>query len=364
MTTLTVDLGSRSYPIFIAQGLMSSLAETLAQLEVHGQVGLVSTARIFDLYGGVVESALTIAGSQVTTALVPDGEPAKNLATVSTLDDTFLGAGLDRSSTLVALGGGVVGDLTGFVAATLFRGIPFVQIPTTLLAMVDASIGGKTGVNHRHGKNLIGAMHQPKAVIIDPNLVKSLPRGELTSSFAEILKAGAIADGSFFHHLAANIEAIIDLADMPLLEEAITKACRIKAQVVSTDELEGDQRRILNFGHTLGHALEAALGYGTLRHGEAVAMGMVGAGYLSTLITGFPPGELNLLTAAVERLDLPKLPPVDPQTVLTFLHRDKKVRHGVPHFVLLKSLGRPVVSSQVTDDQILAALDNLQQRFA
>lgn len=364
MTTITVDLGSRSYPIFIAQGLLSSLAETLAQLDVTGQVGLVSTAHIHDLYGGTVESALTGSGCQVTTALVPDGEPAKNLATVSKLYDTFLEAGLDRSSTLVALGGGVVGDMTGFVAATLFRGIPFVQIPTTLLAMVDASIGGKTGVNHSHGKNLIGAVHQPKAVCIDPDLVKSLPRNELTSAFAEILKAGAIADSGFFHHLAANLEAIIDLADMPLLEEVITRACRIKAQVVSTDEREGGQRRILNFGHTLGHALEASLGYGTLRHGEAVAMGMVGAGYLSTLITGFPPADLDLLTAAVEQLDLPKLPPVDPQTVVTFLRRDKKVRHGVPHFVLLESLGRPVVSSQVTDDQIMAALDNLQQRFA
>lgn len=364
MTTLTVDLGSRSYPILIAQGLLSSLAETLAQLEITGQVGLVSSAPVHDLYGGAVESALTGAGCRVTTALVSDGEPAKNLATVSQLYDTFLEAGLDRTSTLVALGGGVVGDMTGFVAATLFRGIPFIQIPTTLLAMVDASIGGKTGVNHPHGKNLIGAVHQPKAVFIDPDLVKSLPRGELTSAFAEILKAGAIADGDFFHHLAANIEAIIDLADMPLLEDAITRACRIKAQVVSADEREDDQRRILNFGHTLGHALEATLGYGTLRHGEAVAMGMVGAGYLSTLITGFSPAELDLLTAAVTQLDLPKLPPVDSQTVLTFLHRDKKVRHGVPHFVLLESLGRPVVSAQVTDDQIMAALDILQGRFA
>lgn len=363
MKTLTVDLGDRSYPIHIGPGLLSSLKDVLEPLKIQGKVGLISSRPIHDLYGQSVEQTLADLGCNVTTALVPDGEAAKDLATVSRLYDTFLKAGLDRASTLVSLGGGVVCDMTGFVAATLFRGVNFVQIPTTLLAMVDASIGGKTGVNHPMGKNLIGAIYQPQAVFIDPQLARTLPRRELTSAYAEILKAGAIADKDFFQHLAAHTQAILDLSDMTLLEDAIARACRIKAQVVAEDERESNRRRILNFGHTLGHALEAALGYGAIRHGEAVAIGMVGAGYLSTIHTGFTQSDLAALTAPLAHLDLPKLPALDADTVLSFLWHDKKVRRGALHFVLLESLGKAVISSDVTEDDLRATLSKLQGQF-
>ncbi|MFB0515330.1 MAG: 3-dehydroquinate synthase [Candidatus Neomarinimicrobiota bacterium] len=364
MTTIIVNLGPRSYPIHIGAGLLSSLPDILEPLEVSGQVGLVSTANIHELYGEAVEVAFAAVGCQVSTALITDGEAAKNLATVAELYDTFLEAGLDRSSTLVAFGGGMVGDITGFVAATLFRGINYLQIPTTLLAMVDASIGGKTGVNHPRGKNLIGAFHQPQAVLIDPALVRTLPRREITAALAEIIKAAAIADSRFFQRLAESIQPLVDLTDMSLLEEAIIQACRIKARIISEDEREGDRRRILNFGHTLGHAVEAALSYGTLRHGEAVAVGMVAAGHISTRVTGFPPGELELLTATIARLELPKLPTVDQVAIQSFLQHDKKVQRGVLHFVLLETIGQPIITSQVTNDHIKEALDEIQRRFA
>ena len=363
MTTITVELGPRSYPIHIGEGLLSSLAELLEPSGITGRTGLVSSANIHALYGEAVESALAAAGCQVFTALIPDGEKAKDLATVSHLYDTFLEAGLDRTSTLVSLGGGVVGDITGFVAATLFRGLPYIQIPTTLLAMVDASIGGKTGVNHPRGKNLIGAFHQPRAVLIDPALVRTLPQREVTSACAEIIKAAAITDGGFFRQLAEGIQALVDLTDLPFLEDAIIRSCRIKVEVVSGDERESDRRRILNFGHTLGHALEAAAGYDTLRHGEAVAMGMVAAGYISTRVTGFPQSELELLAAPMNHLELPGLPTLDQASFQAFLRHDKKVRRGVRHFVLLETIGRPVVTTRVTDSHIEEALEELQRRF-
>lgn len=363
MTTVSVELGSRSYPIHIGEGLLSSLAELLGPLGVSGRMGLVSSARIHELYGEAVESALTAIGCQVSTTLIPNGEKAKDLATVSYLYNAFLEAGLDRTSTLVSLGGGVVGDVTGFVAATLFRGIPYIQIPTTLLAMVDSSIGGKTGVNHPCGKNLIGAFHQPQAVLIDPAMVRTLPRREITSACAEIIKAAAIADGGFFQQLAGGIQQLVDLTDMPLLEDAIIRSCRIKAEVVSGDERESNRRRILNFGHTLGHALEATAGYDTLRHGEAVAMGMVAAGYISTRVTGFPAGDLELLAAPITQLELPRLPALDQAVFQSFLSHDKKIRRGELHFVLLESIGRPVITTEVTESHINETLDELQRRF-
>ena len=363
MTTITVDLGPRSYPVHIGAGLLSSLSELLTPLGVGGHVGLVSSAPIHDHYGATVTAGLEAAGCQVTTSLIPNGEQAKNLETVARLYNTFIQAGLDRSSTLVALGGGVVGDLTGYVAATLFRGIGLVQIPTTMLAMVDSSIGGKTGVNHPLGKNLIGAFHQPLAVIIDPAVLSTLPKREMTSAFSELLKMGAIADHTFFRFLVSNTRAILELADPELVLQAITEACDIKAAVVSEDEREGDRRRILNFGHTLGHALEATLGYGSLRHGEAVAMGMVGAGFISRQITGLSERDYEELLAALEPLDLPKLPPLKRPAILQYLLHDKKVRRGKLHFVLLEALGRPVITNAVDESLIAAALDEIEQRF-
>ncbi|MEE9464735.1 MAG: 3-dehydroquinate synthase [Candidatus Neomarinimicrobiota bacterium] len=363
MTTITVDLGPRSYPLHIGHGLLSSLANLLPQLGVTGRVGLVSSEPIFVHYGALVTSVLAASGCHVTTAMIPADESAKSLEGAARLYDTFLNAGLDRTSTLLALGGGVIGDLTGFVAATFMRGIAWVQLPTTLLAMVDASIGGKTGVNHRRGKNLIGAFHQPLAVIIDPTTLGTLPGRELISAYTELLKAGAIADRNFFRFLSVNAREILALADRKLVEEAIVRAGRIKAEVVAADEREGDRRRILNFGHTLGHALEAASGYGDLRHGEAVAFGMAAAGYLSRKITGLPEPDYLELLASLELLDLPPWPALDRVTLMQYLYHDKKVKGGELHFVLLKELGRPVITNAVDDGLINAALDDIEERW-
>ncbi|MFC1747039.1 3-dehydroquinate synthase [Candidatus Neomarinimicrobiota bacterium] len=363
MITISVDLGVRSYPIHIGSGLLSSLPEVLGSLHVEGEIGLISTSPVHKLYGNQVEDALRSADCKVTTALVPDGEKAKDLGIVMQIYDTLLAADLDRTSILVALGGGVIGDLTGYVAATLFRGISFIQIPTSLLAMVDASIGGKTGVNHSRGKNLIGVIHQPKAVLIDPECTHTLPRRELTAAYAEILKVGAIVDREFFLHLAAKSSTILDLEDIRPLEDAIVRACRIKAQVVSEDEYEGDRRRILNFGHTLGHALEATLGYGAIRHGEAVAMGMVGAGYLSVRYAGLTHDELQALTESLSAMDLPRLPPFDVNQVISYIHHDKKVRRGTLHFVLLEALGHAIVSTAVSEKDLHEVIILLQEHF-
>jgi 3-dehydroquinate synthase len=229
---------------------------------------------------------------------------------------------------------------------------------------VDSSIGGKTGVNHPLGKNLIGAFHQPLAVFIDPTLLRTLPRREITAALAEVLKYGAIADRPFFQRLVDGLEDLKGLSDLSLVTDAIRHSCEIKARIVAEDEREGDRRRLLNFGHTIGHALEGTLGYGLLRHGEAVALGMVGAGLLSTEIAGFPRDELDVLVEAVDRLDLPALPALNEKEILAYMQRDKKVRRGIRHFVLLEAIGQPVITDVVTDGQITAALAELQRRFA
>ena len=340
-----------------------SLSDHFRGLGLTGRVGLVSTAGIHDLYGKDVEQALAVADCKVFTALIPDGEGSKNLRTISTLYDTFLNADLDRSSTLISLGGGVVGDITGFVAATLFRGISYIQIPTTLLAMVDASIGGKTGVNHPSCKNLIGAFHQPRAVLIDPTLIHTLPQREITTALAEIIKTAAISDREFFHFVAENIQSLIDLSDPEILEDAIIQTCRVKVRIVKEDEREGDRRRILNFGHTLGHALETSLGYNNVRHGEAVGLGMVAAGLISTIVTGFSKHDLEHLISPITCLQLPRVRITNFDSIYEYLHHDKKIRQGVVHFVLLKTIGQPVVTADVKDEQIEYALTELERRF-
>jgi 3-dehydroquinate synthase len=323
----------------------------------------VTNHTIYQHYGEQVEIAASSAGCKLTTVFIPDGESAKNQTTVSTLYDTFLGAGLDRSSTLISLGGGVVGDITGFVAATLFRGIRYLHIPTSLLAMVDASIGGKTGINHSSGKNLIGAFHQPIAVIIDPDLTQTLPRREVNAALAEIIKAAVVADADFFNSLSTNIELLVHQSDASFLEQVIIRSCEIKARIIMEDEREGDLRRILNFGHTIGHALEATCGYTTYIHGEAVAIGMVGASNLSAQILGFPILEHKQLSSLISKLEIPSLPDLDEDVFYTVLEHDKKMRNGILHFVLLKTIGHPVITDKVAQSQLTAAINEIQRRF-
>ncbi|MCH7574401.1 MAG: 3-dehydroquinate synthase [Candidatus Marinimicrobia bacterium] len=370
MTAITIEVNaaSASYVVHIEPGLAHRLPEHLEKLPAGSKLGIVTTQPIFDLHGAALQSAMTGAGYDVTLAVIPDGEPFKTLETAASLYTTLIEAGFDRQSTLVSLGGGVVGDLTGFVAATYLRGIGFIQIPTTLLAMVDASVGGKTGVNHPLGKNLIGAFHQPLAVLIDPGFLRTLPARQMRAGLAEMLKMGLIADPDYLDLLLASLADFKEPLDDGPAGSLIATACRLKADIVSADERETNRsttagRRLLNFGHTLGHAIEAVAGYGKLLHGEAVALGMVGAAYLSAEIAGLPFDSVARIEAMVAQLKPPGIGSLDPEQLAATIARDKKRLQGTLHWVLLKQIGAPVISGAVQPDTLSAAIDRLQRRF-
>ncbi|MEK7773341.1 MAG: 3-dehydroquinate synthase, partial [Deltaproteobacteria bacterium] len=272
MHTIRVELGQRSYPIHIERGLLSSIGTRLNDLGFKGRAAVVTNPRVGGLYAKAVCGALEAAGVVPAVITVPDGEEYKTLKEASKVYDGLIERMMERSSPVIALGGGVIGDLAGFVAATYLRGVPFIQIPTTLLAQVDSSVGGKTAVNHPKGKNLIGAFYQPRAVFIDPDALKTLDAREMRAGLAEVIKYGVIWDEGFFSFLEKNAEKLLTPGDE--LITAIEMSCRIKAEVVGLDETESGLRSILNFGHTFAHAIEALSGYGTFKHGEAVAIGM------------------------------------------------------------------------------------------
>ncbi|MDI6631954.1 MAG: 3-dehydroquinate synthase, partial [Thermoanaerobacteraceae bacterium] len=304
MTEVRVELGPRSYPIYVASGCLGKLGR-IAQQHLTGRRMLVVTNPVVaGLYGEAVKRSLAEAGFQVGEAQIPDGEEYKTLATVAGLYDAAFTGGLERGDAVLALGGGVVGDIAGFLAATYMRGVPFVQVPTTLLAQVDSSVGGKVGVNHPGGKNLIGAFYQPRFVLIDPDTLATLPSREVRAGLAEVIKYGVISDAGFFSWLEANIDRLLNL-EPAALEHAIAASCRIKAAVVSADETETGLRAILNFGHTVGHALEAVTGYQRFVHGEAVAIGMVAAARLAVRLGYFEPPGAERITGLVLRAGLP-----------------------------------------------------------
>ena len=338
MHTITVDLADRSYPIIIGSGLLGGGYEI--DRHVHGPDCLVvSNETVAPLY---LEGLLECLGDkEVSVIELPDGERYKTLATVEDILDTLVEQSANRDTTLIALGGGVVGDITGFAAACYMRGVDFVQVPTTLLAQVDSSVGGKTGVNHEHGKNLIGAFHQPTAVVIDVNTLNRLPDRELKAGLAEVIKYGAIADAEFFGWLENNIEALIT-RDAEALSHAIRRSCELKAEVVAEDEREAGRRAILNFGHTFGHAIERCRGYGEWLHGEAVAAGMIMAAKLS----GIDLTEIERLYRLIERAGLPVAgPAIKPADMLAAMGMDKKVKEKQLRFVLLEKLGHAYITS-------------------
>src|SRR2546423_10987486 len=271
---IPVDLGTRSYSIVVEPGALTSVGTRLRELRVGARAVLVTAAGILKLHGQVVVASLEAAGLSVTVLEVPDGEAAKTLAVAEYCWDRLLTAGADRTSTVLALGGGAVGDLAGFVSATYMRGMNFVQLPTTVLAQVDASIGGKTAIDHPAAKNLIGAFHQPRLVLVDPAVVRSLPEREFRSGLAEIVKHGIVLDADYFAEVERDA-APLCARDLPVVERIIGGSCRLKAGVVARDERESELRHVLNYGHTIGHALEAATGYARFAHGEAVALGIV-----------------------------------------------------------------------------------------
>jgi len=302
--TVMVNLGERSYPIDIGAGTLDQIGARLQALKLGRRIAVVTNPTVARYYREAVERSLKAAGFSVTVLEVPDGEEHKNLAWLTFLYDRLVDARLDRESALIALGGGVIGDLTGFTAATFQRGVPFVQVPTTLLAQVDSSVGGKTAVNHSGGKNLIGAFHQPRLVWIDVATLKTLPRRQVQVGLAEIIKHAAILGPSLFELLEHRIEAVLGL-DETLLIEVVRQNCAIKAAVVAEDERESDYRSILNFGHTLGHAIEMLTEYRGPLHGEAVAIGMAFAARLSRERGWCTPATVERIIALLQRAGLP-----------------------------------------------------------
>ena len=342
--TLNVELGERSYPIAIGPGLLADPA-LLARHAGGNKVAIVTNTTVAPLYLEQVAAPLRATGREVVEIVLPDGEEHKHWGSLMQVFDALLANKCDRKTTLVALGGGVIGDLTGFAAASYMRGVPFVQIPTTLLAQVDSSVGGKTGINHPLGKNMIGAFYQPRAVLADTGTLSTLPDRELSAGLAEVIKHGAILDCAFFDWIEANIAALV-ARDPKALAHAIARSCEIKAEVVRKDEREGGLRAVLNFGHTFGHAIEAGLGYGEWLHGEAVGCGMVMAADLSQRLGLVDAATVERLRALVRAAGLPTVAPdLGIERWIELMEVDKKNEGGAIKFILLKPLGSPSITS-------------------
>jgi 3-dehydroquinate synthase len=344
MKTLTVELGERSYPIYVGSGLLDR-AELLTRHIGSGQALVVTNETVAPLYLDRVRASL--AGCRCEAVVLPDGEEYKTMATLMRVFDTLLTGRFDRGVTLIALGGGVIGDIAGFAAACYQRGVPFIQIPTTLLAQVDSSVGGKTGVNHPLGKNMIGAFYQPRCVIADTEVLNTLSDRELRAGLAEVIKYGLIRDREFFLWLEDNIDHL--LARRPeALAYAVERSCRDKAQVVAADEREGGVRAILNLGHTFGHAIETGLGYGAWLHGEAVAAGMCAAADLSVRQGMLAPADAERAIALIARAGLPVHLPyeIGTEQFLDLMAVDKKVQAGKLRLVLLEAIGAAVVTGK------------------
>jgi len=349
--TLKVDLGDRSYPIIIGRGLLRSGFEIDSYLS-SGCCLIVSNETVAPLYAEQVKSLLGDRESHVLQ--LPDGESFKTLATVQLVIDELVRIGANRDATVIALGGGVVGDIAGFAAACYMRGISLIQIPTTLLAQVDSSVGGKTGVNHEGGKNLIGAFYQPRLVLIDTETLSTLPDRELSAGTAEVIKHGAIADAEFFSWLEQRIDGLLQ-RDPDALAVAITACCEIKAGIVAEDEREAGKRALLNFGHTFGHAIEMSMGYGEWLHGEAVAVGMIMAARLS----GIDKSQQDRLQQLLNAAGLPTSPPpVKAEVLRQAMSLDKKATARSLKFVLLKSLGDAFVTTDYSEPMLAKILDS------
>ena len=359
MQTISVPLKNRSYPIWIENGLINKLSELLRPLNQDQKWIIFSQEGIFNHYGETLFNSLKNVGFKVESIIYTDGEEAKSLTYLEKMYPQLIELGCDRSSTFLALGGGVVGDVTGYIAATFMRGVDYIQIPTTLLAMVDSSIGGKTGVNLSGGKNLVGAIWKPKAVVVDPDLLNSLPKREVTSALGEVIKYGASLDRGLFDLISKNLDNLLRLGNPTLLTEVIARCAKLKADIVADDEREGDKRRILNFGHTIGHALETHFGFDILRHGEAIAYGMLTAGKLSVVHSGLKSENYNYLKNTIWRLPLPKLPDFSPEEIFTIMENDKKVISGSLHFILLENIGSAVVQNNISDQSIISVLEAL-----
>lgn len=356
MRTLTVALGDRAYPIHIGHDLLGQSELILPHLKTR-RVAIVSNDVVGPLYLQRLQSGLEAHGVAVTPVVLPDGEANKNWQTLNQVFDALLGARCERSTTLIALGGGVVGDMGGFAAASYQRGMPFIQVPTTLLAQVDSSVGGKTAINHPLGKNMIGAFYQPRLVLADTTTLNTLPQRELAAGIAEVIKYGLIRDPEFLLWLEANIERLM-ARDAEALAIAIERSCRNKAEVVAIDETEQGERALLNLGHTFGHAIETGMGYGQWLHGEAVAAGTMMAAELSRRLGWLESADVARIEALFQRVGLPVTGPVlGVERYLELMAHDKKVEAGRLRLVLLRKPGQAVLWGDASAADITAAIE-------
>lgn len=355
MQTLKVDLASRSYPIHIGRNLIADASLILPHLK-RKHVAIVTNTTVAPLYLDKLSHTLQMAGVTVIPIILPDGEAYKNTETLNTIYDVLLQNRCERSTTLIALGGGVIGDLTGYAAATYLRGVPFIQIPTTLLSQVDSSVGGKTGINHPLGKNMIGAFYQPQLVLADIDTLQTLPAREYSAGMAEVIKYGLIRDTSFFYWLETNMASLMQLSEQEL-SYAIYRSCQNKAEVVAKDEHEQGERALLNLGHTFGHAIENAMGYGVWLHGEAVAAGTMMAADLSQRMGWLNQAEIIRIKNILEAANLPiKAPDLGVERYLDLMGLDKKVENGKIRLILQQGIGKSVITSDYDAEKLKETL--------
>jgi 3-dehydroquinate synthase len=360
--TTHVALGARSYDILVGAGLLAQADSLVAPMLGVGRACVVTDETVARLHLPVMTAALARAGVALQTIVLPPGEQTKSFAQVESLSDRLLAAKIERGDTLIALGGGVIGDLTGFLASITLRGIGFLQVPTTLLAQVDSSVGGKTGINTKHGKNLIGSFYQPRLVLADVGLLDTLPSRELRAGYAEVVKYGLLGDAEFFAWLERHGAALL-AGDVDARIHAVTRSCEAKAAIVAADEREGGVRALLNLGHTFGHALETATGYSDrLLHGESVAIGTVLAFELSARLGLCPPDDARRVRAHLQAVGLPTGPAdiaggrLDPDALIAAMAHDKKVAHGRVRFVLARGIGRAFLTDAVESTALRALL--------
>jgi 3-dehydroquinate synthase len=358
MMEVQVELGPRSYPILIGERLIDQ-TEVLMRRLPQRRVAVVTNVTVAGLYLSRLRKALAAGGADVLDIVLPDGEEYKNWETLNRIFDALLGHRCERGTTIIALGGGVIGDLAGFAAATYLRGVPFIQIPTTLLAQVDSSVGGKTAINHPLGKNMIGAFYQPQLVVSDISTLSTLPERELSAGLAEVIKYGLIMDRPFFEWLEQNIDSLRN-RNAEALAYAVQRSCEDKAAVVGADERESGQRALLNLGHTFGHAIETGLGYGKWLHGEAVAAGMVMAARMSSRLGDLGDREVARIESLLRRAGLPiEAPDLGPDRYLELMGHDKKVQDGRLRLVLMKAIGEAYVSADFEHQVLRTVLSPL-----
>ena len=355
MQTLKVELANRSYPIHIGRNLLSDASLILPYLK-RKHVAIVTNTTVAQLYLEKLSQTLQAAGVKVIPIILPDGEAYKNSETLNKIYDALLQNRCERSTTLIALGGGVIGDLTGYAAATYLRGVPFIQIPTTLLSQVDSSVGGKTGINHPLGKNMIGAFYQPQLVLADIDTLQTLPAREFSAGVAEVIKYGLIRDTDFFDWLETNMADLMQLNEQ-VLSYAIYRSCQNKAEVVANDEHEQGERALLNLGHTFGHAIENAMGYGVWLHGEAVAAGTVMAADLSQRMGWLSPTQVTRIKASFVAANLPvEAPKLGVERYLDLMGLDKKVENGKIRLILQQGIGKSVITSDYDAEKLKQTL--------